>query len=94
MRQIDRSNKFKKDIKKAQKQTSPKPNLEELKNVMLLLANDKALPPEKRDHPLTGPWVGFRECHVQPDFLLIYKKDDKKNSIHFERVGTHSELFS
>lgn len=93
MRQIDRSNQFKKDIKKAKKQTYPKRDLEELKNLMIMLAEDKPLPPEKRDHRLTGPWVGYRECHVQPDFLLIYKKDDKINLIRFERVGTHSELF-
>lgn len=93
MRTIDRSTQFKKDIKKAQKQTHPTPDLEELKKVMALLAQDQQLPPEKRDHPLTGLWIGYRECHVQPDFLLIYKKDKKSHSIRFERVGTHSELF-
>lgn len=93
MRTTDRSTQFKKDIKKALKQTSPKRDMEELKKVMGLLAEDKPLPPEKRDHNLTGGWVGYRECHVQPDFLLIYKKDDKDNSIRFERAGSHSELF-
>lgn len=93
MRIYDRSNQFKKDVKKAQKQTSPKPDLEKLKNVMILLAEDKQLPLENRDHNLVGTWKGYRECHVQPDFLLIYKKDDKNNSIRFERVGTHAELF-
>jgi mRNA interferase YafQ len=93
MRVYDRSNLFKKDFKKAQKQTSPKRDMEELEKVMILLAEDKPLPPEKRDHNLVGPWKGYRECHVQPDFLLIYKKDNKENSIRFERVGTHSELF-
>lgn len=87
------STQFKKDIKKAQKQTSPKRDLEELKNIMIMLAEDKQLSAEKRDHPLKGHWIGYRECHVQPDFLLIYKKDDKDYSILFERVGTHSELF-
>ena len=93
MRTIERSTKFKKDIKKAQKQTSPKRDIKELEIVMIMLAEDKQLPPEKRDHNLGGNWVGYRECHVQPDFLLIYKKDDVANSIRFERVGTHSELF-
>jgi mRNA interferase YafQ len=82
-----------KDVKKAQKQTFPKRNMEELKNVMNLLAEDKQLSPEKRDHLLGGAWVGYRECHVQPDFLLIYKKNDENDSIRFERLGTHSELF-
>lgn len=93
MREYDRSNQFKKDVKKAQKQTSPKRDMEALKNIMIMLAEDQQLPLEKRDHNLGGLWVGYRECHVQPDFLLIYKKDDKNNSIRFERVGTHSELF-
>ncbi len=65
----------------------------EMKKVMVMLANDEQLPPEKKDHNLVGPWKGYRECHVQPDFLLIYKKNNKNNSIHFERAGTHSELF-
>jgi mRNA interferase YafQ len=65
-----------KDVKKAQKQTFPKRNMEELKNVMNLLAEDKQLSPEKRDHPLGGTWVDYRESHVQSDFLLIYKKNN------------------
>lgn len=76
MRTFDRSTKFKKNFKKAQKQTSPKRDIQELKKVMIMLAQDKQLPPEKRDHNLTSSWIGYRECHVQPDFLLIYKKDD------------------
>ncbi len=94
MRTFEHSNQFKKDVKKAQKQTSPKRDLEELKNVMTMLAEDKPLPLEKRDHSLSGFWVGYRECHVQPDFLLIYQKDAKNNSIRFERLGSHSELFT
>ncbi len=93
MRALERSTEFKKDVKKAERQTSPKQNMEELKNIMILLAEDKVIPPEKRDHILTGNWVGYRECHIQPDFLLIYKKDDVSHSIRFERLGTHSELF-
>lgn len=92
MRIIDRSTQFKRDVKKAQKQTSPKRDLEALKDVMMMLAQDKKLPPEKRDQALIN-WKGYRECHVQPDFLLIYKKDDRNNSIRFERARTHSELF-
>lgn len=93
MRTLERSTQFKKDVKKAGKQTSPKRNMEELKNIMILLAEDKPLSPEKRDHNLGGNWAGYRECHIQPDFLLIYKKDDANHSIRFERLGTHSELF-
>jgi mRNA interferase YafQ len=94
MRKYEYSSRFKKDIKKAQKQTSPKRDMKALKEIMTLLAEDKSLPSEKRDHQLSGGWVGYRECHVQPDFLLIYKKNDKEHSIRFERAGSHSELFS
>ena len=64
MRSIERSTLFKKDVKKAQKQTSPKRDMEELKNVMIMLAEDKPLPSKNRDHNLTGNWVGYRECHI------------------------------
>lgn len=93
MRKFEFSNQFKKDIKKSQKQTSPKRDLEELKKVMNMLAEDVSLPSEKKDHNLIGNWKGYRECHVQPDFLLIYKKDNQENIIRFERCGSHSELF-
>lgn len=93
MREFDYSNQFKKDVKKAKKQTPPKRDMEELKNVMSILAEDKPLPAEKHDHPLGGSWNSYRECHIQPDLLLIYKKNDKNNTIRFERLGTHSELF-
>jgi mRNA interferase YafQ len=60
--------------------------------MMLLIANDVPLPPEYLDHPLSGDWDGFRECHIGGDFLLIYelKTDDE---IFFTRAGTHAELF-
>ena len=67
-----------------------------LKEVMLLLmANDGLLGAEWQDHPLKGNWVGFRECHMGGDFLLVYKLDDETNpgTIIFVRVGTHAELF-
>lgn len=64
--------------------------------MMLLVANDRPLPPEWLDHPLTGDWAGHRECHVGGDFLLIYRLDDssKCGLVVFVRCGTHSELFS
>ena len=68
-----------------------------LKSVMLLLiANDAPLGPERRDHALKGAWADYRECHVGGDFLLIYQVDDSPSpggSINFVRVGTHAELF-
>ncbi|WP_295503850.1 type II toxin-antitoxin system YafQ family toxin [Limnohabitans sp. Rim8] len=68
-----------------------------LKKAMLLLVeNNGPLPPEWLDHPLTGDWLGHRECHVGGDFLLIYRLDDsgKAGLVVFVRSGTHSELFS
>lgn len=59
---------------------------------MLLIANDVPLPPEYRDHDLTGDWRGFRECHIGGDFLLIYELR-ANGTIIFTRSGTHSELF-
>ena len=71
--------------------------MKRLKAVMLLLiANDAPLGPERKDHPLKGEWANHRECHVGGDFLLIYRIDDTagpSGSVYFTRVGTHAELF-
>jgi len=73
-------------------------DLNRLKDAMLLLiANDAPLGPEWLDHPLKGKWVGYRECHIGGDFLLIYELDDnagKSGSIVFVRAGTHADLFN
>lgn len=67
-----------------------------LKEAMLLLiANDGPLGPERLDHPLSGHWEGYRECHIGGDFLLAYKLDDRGQYglIVFIRAGTHADLF-
>jgi len=72
-------------------------DMKRLKEAMLLLiANDAALPPEWLDHALQGDWGGHRECHIGGDFLLIYKLDDsgKSGLVIFVRAGTHADLFS
>jgi mRNA interferase YafQ len=63
--------------------------------MMLLIANEGPLPPEWKDHPLTGNWNGHRECHIGGDLLLAYKVDDsdKVGQVVFVRTGTHAELF-
>jgi len=67
-------------------------DMKRLKEAMLLLiANDEPLGPERFDHPLKGDWADHRECHIGGDFLLIYKTDG--DTIIFVRTGTHSELF-
>jgi len=67
-----------------------------LKEAMLLLiGNDGQLGPEWLDHPLSGDWQGYRECHIGGDFLLAYKLDDsgKHGLVVFVRAGTHADLF-
>ncbi len=86
MRAIERSNAFKRDFKKHAEID------ERLIEVLFKLLNDEVLPEKYRDHYLTGDWNGYRECHVKPDLLLIYKKTDE-NVLRLARLGSHSELF-
>ena len=57
------------------------------------LANSEPLPEKNKDHELTGDWVGHRECHIQPDWLLIYRIEDDVLVLTLARTGTHSDLF-
>lgn len=84
----ERTNQFKKDFKKALRQGK---DVETLKAVMAKLASQDRLDAKYRDHRLTGEFKERRECHIEPDWLLIYKVDSDK--IIFERTGSHSELF-
>ena len=81
---------FKKDLKKMQKQHK---DLELLNQILKLLANAEALPEKNRDHALTGNYTGCRECHIQPDWLLIYEIADDTLFLYLTRTGSHSELF-
>ena len=62
-----------------------------LRELILLLVEQKALPARYRDHPLSGNWKHHRDSHIQPDWLLIYKIDE--NDLYLVRTGTHSDLF-
>jgi len=90
MRAIEQTNKFKRDYKR-EKRTEPELD-KFLVPVIELLAGDGTPPARLRDHSLSGEWVGFRDCHVRPDLLLIYAKPDAK-TLTLVRVGSHSELF-
>ena len=57
------------------------------------LANDENLEPKYRDHALKGKYIGFRECHIDPDLLLVYQKQDDVLILYLLRIGSHSELF-
>lgn len=84
------TNIFDKDLKIIKKSGSK--NIEKIKNVIKKLINEGKLEPRNRDHILTGNYKGRRECHIEPDWLLIYKIEN--DTIIFERTGSHSELFS
>ncbi len=85
MKKIERANSFKRDFKKHN-------NLDaNLIEVLYKLINDEILPEKYCDHALIGNWNGYRECHIKPDLILIYKKDD--NILQLIRMGSHSDLF-
>lgn len=85
---IEITNAFKKDLKKAQKRQL---NIKLLKYVIQTLEQGKDLEPKYCDHKLTGNWADFRECHIKPDWLLIYRIAD--NTLTLVRTGSHSDLF-
>ena len=87
---IEKTNQFKKDYKLAKKRGS---NIEELKLVIGLLADDIELPEKYHDHELKGEYLNYRECHIGADFLLVYKKTEKILLLTLFRLGTHSDLF-
>lgn len=91
MLKIVSSNQFKKDLKRAKKRGF---NFERLTEIVNMLAAQKKLPERYRDHNLVGEYSGFRECHVQPDWLLIYRIDDDQLGLFLFRTGTHADLFS
>ncbi|MDR1243566.1 MAG: type II toxin-antitoxin system YafQ family toxin [Deltaproteobacteria bacterium] len=89
MRQPDYSGQFKRDVKQAQKRGK---DMAKLKILLSLLIDGKRLPALYLDHPLKGGWHGFREAHIDPDWLLIYKIIE--DVVRFERTGRHSDLFA
>lgn len=84
------TNQFKKDIKLAKKQGK---SIEKLFEVVDILANGEALAPKYRDHDLSGDYAGCRECHIEPDWLLIYEINNGLLILVLNRVGSHSDLF-
>lgn len=90
MLEIVISNQFKKDLKLMIRRGADT-NL--LDSVITDLANGKKLDEKYRDHSLTGNYSGFRECHIKPDWLLIYRIDSDKLFLLVFRTGTHSDLF-
>lgn len=89
MRTIRYTNQFKKDFKRARKRGH---NESHLKIVINQLANDQPLPAQYRDHELIGNYAGIRECHIEPDWLLLYRLEGQTELV-LVRTGSHSDLF-
>jgi mRNA interferase YafQ len=83
-----RSSRFKRDVKRLQKRGK---DMAKLKAVLMLLLEEKPLPQHYRDHPLRGDWDGFRDLHIEPDWLLLYRISD--GELQLARTGSHSDLF-
>jgi mRNA interferase YafQ len=86
-------NSFKKQVALMEKRGK---SLSDIKDIISLLMQDIPLAEKNRDHSLSGNWVRFRECHIQPDWLLIYRKDEDESGdvfLYLEATGTHSDLF-
>ena len=90
MLEIILSNHFKKDLKLVRKRGY---DLALLDDIVTRLARQEQLPSKNRDHGLTGNYEGFRECHITPDWILIYRIDGNNLMLFLLRTGTHSDLF-
>ncbi len=88
MRNPIRGGQFRRDVKLAERRGK---DMAKLREVILLLVEGSPLPPRFKDHSLGGDWSHYRECHVEPDWLLIYKVDS--DDLYLVRTGTHSDLF-
>ncbi|MPZ58919.1 MAG: YafQ family addiction module toxin [Rhizobiales bacterium] len=89
MRTPSYSGQFRRDVKRAEERAK---DMAKLRHVLQLLIDDKPLPIRLRDHPLRGDWKGWRDLHIESDWLLIYKADT--STVRFERTGTHADLFN
>lgn len=84
------TNQFKKEYKLAMKRGM---KIELLDDIIRALSRGEALPEQNRDHALSGNYIGFRECHIQSDWLLIYRIEDDVLVLTLFRTGTHSDVF-
>lgn len=92
MRTIERSSRFKRDYKRIVASGDGQSVGADLAAVAAALASDVPLSTRNRDHALTGEWKGFRDCHVRPDLVLIYRKVGS-DLLELARLGSHSDLF-
>lgn len=90
MLDINTTHQFMKDLKKAKKRGL---DITKLNEVVRLIAMQEPLPAKNKDHNLSGEYLGCRECHIQPDWLLIYKVKEAVSILNLVRTGSHSDLF-
>ncbi len=88
---FSRSSRFRRDIRRCQRQQK---DMGKFKLIHELLIMGKPLPTKNKDHLLTGNWKNHRECHIEPDWLLIYRINSHENIIEYVRTGSHADLFS
>ena len=88
MKRVSQTTQFSRDVKRMRKRGK---DLSKLQEIVRLLATAMILPLKHRDHSLIGAWAPSRDCHVEPDWILIYTADAE--SLRLERTGTHSDLF-
>ena len=88
MRKVLHEGRFKRDLKRMQKRGK---DLKKIFDIIEKLEGGETLPIRNRDHALTGDWIGFRDCHIEPDWVLIYALS--KNELILTRTGTHADLF-
>ena len=81
---------FRKQFKLMQKRGL---DVDKLGKIMEMIINEQPLPPERNNHPLHGEWKGMLECHIEPNWLLIYEIDKSAGEVTFHRTGSHSDLF-
>ncbi|MEI6133322.1 MAG: type II toxin-antitoxin system YafQ family toxin [Bacillota bacterium] len=84
------TNKFQKELKKCKSRGL---NINEIGDIMAKLIEDEPLEARNKNHPLSGDFSGCYECHIRPDWLLVYMLDNEANTVTFLRTGTHSDLF-
>lgn len=90
MLQLVMTTQFKRDLKRAQKRGK---DIKLLREILLTLQNKQTLEEKYKDHMLSGIYTGFRECHIQPDWLLIYAINETELVLIASRTGSHSDLF-
>lgn len=88
MREVILGTQFKRDVRLAEKRGR---DMTKLRQLILLLAESAPVPPRYKDHPLSGEWKHYRDSHIEPDWLLLYKIEG--NDLYLVRTGSHSDLF-